>query len=142
MIETTANSSLVELEAQCMDMSERWFPETAHAMTHHALALAGEVGEFCNIVKKVERGSIELTEEVMVELAMEITDVLIYVLNIGAVLNVDLGVTYQLKQQYNESRFGAGSPDNSDNDARPDGDDNVPDGTSPFVPIGEVSKPL
>lgn len=139
---STEKMTLLEMERECLDMSERWFPDTAHSMTHHALALAGEVGEFCNIVKKVERGDKELTEQVMIDLAMEITDVLIYVLNIGAILAVDLGMTYKLKQDFNEERFGAGSADRADVDAGADNTDGVPDGTTAFVPVGDVSKPL
>lgn len=133
---------LVEMQAECLDMSERWFPDVAHSLAHHCLALAGEVGELCNLVKKVERGSLPLTEEVMVELAMETTDVLIYVLNIGAVLNVDLDTLYRLKQDYNEERFGAGSSNNASRDVRTNTNDKVSDDTSAFVPVSKLSQPL
>jgi NTP pyrophosphatase (non-canonical NTP hydrolase) len=142
MIETTDSSSLVELEQECMELSEIWFPVTSHSLVHHCLALGGEMGEFFNIVKKVERGSLVLNEEVMTELAMEITDVLIYVLNIGAILNVDLGKSYKLKQEFNGKRFGASSSDNAGGHAGDDSTDELPDDSSAFVPVADVSKPL
>lgn len=133
---------LVEMQAECLDCSERWFPDVAHSLTHHTLALAGEVGEFCNLLKKLERGSLPHNEETQVELAMELTDVLIYVLNCGAILNVNLDVLYRLKMDYNEERFSAGSSDNTSSDAGANGDDEVSDDPSSFVPVSTVLKPL
>jgi len=103
------HASLLDLEKQCLDDSARWFGDTIDfdgAIPHHALALAGEVGEFANIVKKIDRGSLDSREpRVRHDLAMELTDVLIYVLNLGALLRVDLEEAYKIKRAENEQRF-------------------------------------
>ena len=83
-----------------------WFGiDTFQDLVHQALALAGEVGEFCNIVKKVERGDFELNEETQLELLMEIADIFIYTCNLATILNGDLGKTYSLKREFNVGRF-------------------------------------
>jgi NTP pyrophosphatase (non-canonical NTP hydrolase) len=133
---------IVDIQQQCLDDSERWFPDVAHSLGYMTIAITGELGEFCNLFKKIERGSIELTEEVHVELAFELCDVFIYLMNMAAIMNVDMEVMYQLKREYNEKRFSAGSPDNADGDVGTDGDDEVSDGTTSFVPISDVLKPL
>jgi NTP pyrophosphatase (non-canonical NTP hydrolase) len=105
------HASLADLEKQCLDDSIRWFGDTVNiegAIPHHALALAGEVGEFANIVKKIDRGSLDSREpRVRHDLAMELTDVLIYVLNLGALLRIDLEESYKIKRAENEQRFTA-----------------------------------
>jgi len=133
---------IADYQALCLLKSEEWFPEVAHDLGHHLIALVGEVGEFANIFKKIDRGSLELTPETQVELAMELADVLIYVLNMGAVMNIDLGAAVSYKMQINEERFGANSPDHTSGDAGTNNDDQVPDGPSAFVPIGTVSQPI
>jgi NTP pyrophosphatase (non-canonical NTP hydrolase) len=89
-----------------MQDSETWFPEQAHDLVFMALAMAGEVGEFCNVLKKIERGSLEHDPESHLSLAMELTDVFIYMANIAAVLNIDLGKAYDQKREFNAERFG------------------------------------
>jgi NTP pyrophosphatase (non-canonical NTP hydrolase) len=74
------------------------------------LALAGEVGELANIVKKIERGSLDpRSAAVRREMVMEATDVYIYLMNIFGVLGVDPEKSYQLKRMENEQRFGTDS---------------------------------
>lgn len=133
---------IAEIQAQCLEDSERWFPEVAHNLGYMLIAMTGEVGEFCNLFKKLERGSLELTEETHVELAMELTDVFIYMCNMAQVMNIDLEKTYMLKRDFNEKRFGAGSSDHADEYVGPNDDDEVPDGAASFVPISDVLKPL
>jgi NTP pyrophosphatase (non-canonical NTP hydrolase) len=97
-----------ELSKQCVEDSERWFGDMAvvHSVPHHALALAGEVGEFCNIVKKIERGSLNLQDAgVRYDLQMELTDIYVYLLNLAGLLGVDLEHAYVLKRIENENRF-------------------------------------
>jgi len=99
------------LSIQCVEDSERWFgdrfdPKSWEAIMHHTVALAGEVGEFANIVKKVDRGSLNLGDAATrVEMAEELTDVLIYVLNLAGVMDVDLAELYKMKRTKNEQRF-------------------------------------
>lgn len=101
------SKTLAELSVQCVDDSNRWFGDTAGtSVPHHSLALAGEVGEFCNIVKKIERGSLSLDDaRTRYDLAMELTDVLVYVLNLAGMMNIDLEKSYELVRSNNEKRF-------------------------------------
>ena len=98
---------LLRLSNQCAEDSERWFGDSdSHNLIHHSLAMAGEVGEFCNVVKKIDRGSLDFrSPAVRVQLANELTDVLVYVLNIAAILQVDLEKSYQSVRAHNEERF-------------------------------------
>jgi NTP pyrophosphatase (non-canonical NTP hydrolase) len=97
-----------KLAMQCQEDSQRWFPDANH-VPHHALSLAGEVGELCNIVKKLERGSLDIRDAgVRYDLAMELTDVYIYLLNLAGLLKVDLEKAYMYKRSENEKRFGNG----------------------------------
>lgn len=100
---------LAHLANQCIQDSERWFGDTG--ATHKdlgflVLALAGEVGELANIVKKVERGSLSVRDpKVRHDIVMETTDVFVYLLNVAALLNIDLERTYHMKRAENEKRF-------------------------------------
>ena len=102
--------TISELERQCLEDSLRWFGDSpaARDIPHHALALAGEVGEFCNIVKKVERGSLDFASaSVRTDLAMELTDVFVYTLNLAGMLGIDLAKTYEIVRTNNDKRFTA-----------------------------------
>lgn len=119
--EESSPNLLVQLAEQCVVDSQRWFPEVAPKSTdtsrdtvaqiiHHTVAMFGEVGEFANIVKKIERRSLDLyDEEVQRQLQDELTDVLIYVLNLAGMLGIDLLQAYENKREYNEARFGNGN---------------------------------
>lgn len=97
------------LSVQCREDSERWFPEIAHSIVHHALGLGGETGEFLDWIKKLDRGSADLKDaNTRFEVMMELTDVYIYVLNLAALLGVDLEKSYAHKRARNEQRFGNG----------------------------------
>ena len=99
---------LVQLAKQCGTDSEKWFGDSpcVYSIPHHTLAMAGEVGEFANIVKKIERGSLDIhTPKVRYELAMELTDVFVYMLNLANLLHVDLETTYKIVRANNEKRF-------------------------------------
>ncbi len=73
-------------------------------------ALAGEVGEVANLVKKVVRsvvygrGDLRL-DDVRHELAEEIADVFTYLLTIAGLLGLDLEKTYLQKLEKNRKRF-------------------------------------
>jgi NTP pyrophosphatase (non-canonical NTP hydrolase) len=68
--------------------------------------MCGEAGEFANIVKKVERKSLDPKDPVVRKmLAMELTDVFIYVHCLAAVMGIDLGETYKQKRRENNTRF-------------------------------------
>lgn len=98
-----------ELVRTCASDSKRWFGNDYKSgpLVHHSLSLAGEAGEFANIVKKIDRGSLrEDDATVRFKLMMELTDCLIYVANLADVLHVDLGKMYTHVRARNEERFG------------------------------------
>jgi NTP pyrophosphatase (non-canonical NTP hydrolase) len=98
---------LIEMARQCMRDSHRWFPDTSHSLPFMVLALCGEVGELANIVKKVERGSLDMKDARTKHAAvMEATDVLIYLMDVFAILGVDPEQAYNMKRVENEQRFG------------------------------------
>lgn len=105
---TRAGSNTWHLSVQCVKDSERWFGDQAAAgsLPHHTLALAGEVGELANIVKKIDRGSLDPKDpKVRNMLAMEMTDVYVYLLNIAGLVGVDLEDMYKVVRSNNEKRF-------------------------------------
>lgn len=101
-------SALGKMAKQCVEDSERWFGDSnvVYSIPHHTLAMLGEAGEFANIVKKIERGSLDVKDaKVRMMLANELTDVFVYMLNIAALLNIDLEKSYMMVRANNERRF-------------------------------------
>jgi NTP pyrophosphatase (non-canonical NTP hydrolase) len=106
----TYDVNLKRLSEQCVDDSWRWFGDTGKVndIVHHTLAMAGEVGEFANIVKKIDRGSLDVNDPgVRKQLGNELTDVLVYLLNIVGLLGIDLDACYRSVRLNNEKRFTA-----------------------------------
>lgn len=73
-------------------------------------ALAGEVGEFANIVKKIARRELYGGEgkglgEAREELEEELIDVFIYIMTVAALLGFDLEKAYLAKLEKNKERF-------------------------------------
>jgi NTP pyrophosphatase (non-canonical NTP hydrolase) len=97
--------NLREIAEQCLRDSDEWFPDVAREPTHHVLSITGEWGEFCNLLKKVERGSITL-EDALPMLKEELIDVFIYMFNLAAVMGVDIEKEYNVKRERNAVRFG------------------------------------
>lgn len=99
------------LSIQCVEDSRKWFSDSGitegfPALMHHTLALAGEVGELANLIKKVDRGSLNLGDAaVRKDMAFELVDCYIYVLNLAGVMGVDLEELYKLKRAENDQRF-------------------------------------
>lgn len=108
MGEAQEEGLLSVLARQCIEDSERWFGDAAAhwSIPHHALAMCGEAGEFANLVKKIERGSLDIKDpKVRYDLAMELTDVFVYLLNLAGLLRLDLEKTYLIVRGNNEKRF-------------------------------------
>lgn len=80
-----------------------------NSLKHVAIALAGEVGEFSNIVKKIDRRVMNLGggvgEEDLGKLREELVDIFIYVLIGANLLDMDLGEAYLERLEYNKCRF-------------------------------------
>ncbi len=73
-------------------------------LLHNAVALAGEVGELCNLVKKCDRGDMTLAK-FREEAAPELADVFIYLLKLSYQLDVPLEPAFMSKLQLNLARF-------------------------------------
>lgn len=101
-------SHLWALTQQAREDSSRWFGDaSAHDdMPHMVLALCGEAGELANLVKKIQRGSLDPKQAgVYHQLCMETTDVFVYLLNIAGLLSLDLESSNALVRGQNEKRF-------------------------------------
>jgi NTP pyrophosphatase (non-canonical NTP hydrolase) len=103
----TEQNLIDNLTMQCHLDSLSWFPDQARDLTFMTLAVAGEVGEFANLLKKVERGSLDYADpEVKLQMAEELCDIFIYLLNAAAIMNVNLANIYEMKREKNVERFG------------------------------------
>jgi NTP pyrophosphatase (non-canonical NTP hydrolase) len=102
---------LNEIVKECLGDSEAWFPDKAYDIPFTALSIAGEVGELCNDIKKVERGSVLYTE-LREKIAEEGIDVMIYLCNLFGILHVDAEEMYRQKREFNARRFGDQSATN------------------------------
>jgi NTP pyrophosphatase (non-canonical NTP hydrolase) len=101
--------AVVEIQKQCGEDSRRWFPEVGPDLAFHALAIAGEAGEFANLVKKVARGSLDANvATTRYALTMELVDIFTYVMNTADIMHVNLYEAYKIKRAENEARFGPG----------------------------------
>ena len=98
---------LREIQQQCKNDSEDFFPDVKPSTLFYTLAVAGEVGEFANMLKKKLRGD----EVNPTELAFELPDILIYLCDLASSMGVDLEDFYHTKREYNVERFGSHSRD-------------------------------
>lgn len=98
--------NIAEIQKQCFEDSEAWFPNQSRDLVFMTVAMTGELGEFANIVKKLERGSIEYTQETVDLLREELCDVFIYLCNTAVLLDCHLGKMYDVKREKNVGRFG------------------------------------
>lgn len=57
---------------------------------YNAMALAGEVGEFCNLLKKIKRGSRKLDDKTRKEIAHELADAQLYLVACASSLDIEL----------------------------------------------------
>lgn len=68
------------------------------------VALAGEVGEFANVAKKLARGDLNF-EAARPKFASELADIFIYLLKLGDQLGIDIEGAFRQKLRFNEQRF-------------------------------------
>lgn len=71
---------------ECFDLQSTTEP-TIHNLAFLSNALAGEVGEMCNVVKKIWRDG--ETEELVQELDEELVDILIYFIKLLRTAGID-----------------------------------------------------
>lgn len=73
-------------------------------LEHLAVCLAGEVGEFCNILKKVRRGDTSL-KNAKPALSEELADIFIYLIKISNQFGIELEKEMMSKVEKNKARF-------------------------------------
>ncbi len=110
----SSDRTLIDIQAEVDKDTKEWFPETESDLGYLALALAGEAGEFANMIKKIMRGSLDVNQkEVRIDMAFELADVLIYVAMLSNLLGFDLAETYAYKRDINVTRFGKKDTDSN-----------------------------
>lgn len=75
-----------------------------YELEHLAVCLTGEIGEFCNILKKVVRGDYKL-HEAKEDMSEELADCFIYLLKISNQFDVDLEAEFIKKVSKNKKKF-------------------------------------
>ena len=75
-----------------------------HVLEHLIVCLVGEIGEFSNLIKKVHRGDIPLTEAKS-SLDEEAVDMFIYLVKIINQFDVDIEHGFLNKLEKNRNRF-------------------------------------
>jgi hypothetical protein len=101
--------TLQEMLIQCHFDGLTWFPEVTRDLSYNMIALGGEIGELQNKFKKVLRGDADFDfndPRVRADLGFEATDILVYLLNIFAILNINPEATYDIVRARNIERFG------------------------------------
>ena len=78
--------------------------DNIHELEHLAVCLTGEMGEFCNILKKVVRGDFPLNSA-KVEMSEELADIFIYLIKISNQFDVDLETEFLNKVSKNKLRY-------------------------------------
>ena len=78
--------------------------DNIHELEHLAVCLTGEMGEFCNILKKVVRGDFPLTSA-KAEMSEELADIFIYLIKISNQFDVDLETEFLKKVSKNKLRY-------------------------------------
>jgi NTP pyrophosphatase (non-canonical NTP hydrolase) len=78
--------------------------DSADVLEHSLVCLVGEIGEFANILKKVTRGDRPYLDA-RNDLAEELTDSFIYIMQIANQMGVDIEQEYLRKLAKNRERF-------------------------------------
>lgn len=92
-------------------LTAKWDSEIA--LQYLSIALAGEVGEFCNLYKKELRGDYPTSRqqaENRTKMIDELGDILYYVAALADALHVDLEAVYQMNVEKLAKRHGLTLP--------------------------------
>lgn len=106
-------NDLQALAKQCNADSELYFPayESAKSSStgrlfHYGVGMSTESNEFLEILKKVDRGSLDYNDpEVRKALEKEAVDSLIYLMNAFGEMGIDPLEAYNKKRAFNHERF-------------------------------------
>jgi NTP pyrophosphatase (non-canonical NTP hydrolase) len=93
------------MQQMLMGYQVKWFGKDKwnRGKQYFTIALAGEVGEMANLVKKEMRDGVDKTEEITEEIA----DIVIYSYLLAEGLGKDLDTMIDAKMKKNEAKFGA-----------------------------------
>lgn len=72
--------------------------------TYAALAMAGEVGELCNLLKKELRSGGKIDNQK--EISMEIPDILFYLIQFATDRHIDIDEVWKTKMKHNSAKYG------------------------------------
>jgi NTP pyrophosphatase (non-canonical NTP hydrolase) len=99
---------LAGLRQANQDRQREWDPTDSITVEYRGNELAGEVGEACNLIKKIarERLGIRGTRATKEELAAELADVVICVDLIAMQMGIDLGYAIELKFNSTSEKYG------------------------------------
>jgi NTP pyrophosphatase (non-canonical NTP hydrolase) len=103
---------LQAIQVREFEDTTHYFPEHEDSVAYLATALAGEVGETCNEIKKFLRGDFDNdpdfkpSQVLMYKLQKELPDILIYLVMLSTKVGVDLEAAYKEKKRFNDERFG------------------------------------
>jgi len=112
MMPTDISYAFYLLGEECKKDSQRWFPllhddKTALPIqAHFALGLMGEAGELCNLVKKAIRAADIKELEDREDVAGEIADVFIYLVDFAHSLGYNVWDCYEAKHKELVQRWG------------------------------------
>lgn len=106
-------NDLQALAKQCNADSELYFPayESARSSStgrlfHYGVGMSTESNEFLEIIKKVDRGSLDYNDpQVREALKKEAVDSLIYLMNAFGEMGIDPLEAYNEKRAFNNGRF-------------------------------------
>ncbi len=98
---------LHDIQRQCVEDSEGYFPDVERTYWYLGLALAGEAGELANKLKKYYRteDTDAQREEHLQGARKELPDILIYLCLAADLLGVDLEAEYYKKREFNNGRY-------------------------------------
>lgn len=97
-----------QLRAANVERAKEWDPEDKLSRLFYAVALAGEVGEACNAVKKMEREEAQVagSRTSLSELGKELADIVIYADILARKAGINLGQAVQDKFNETSRKYG------------------------------------
>ena len=100
--------SFIDLRMADMARQKVWDPTDQITPTYRATELAGEVGEACNVVKKLERERLGIrgSRATKEQLAEELADVIICVDLLAMEFGIDLGEAVRTKFNATSEKYG------------------------------------
>ena len=117
MKQVLSHESLPYVASVNLSRALRWHPQglSSWSMSDWAVALVGEAGELCNVVKKLNRvrdglpGNKETPEQLDEMLSDEIADVFIYLDLFAQSMGMDLATC--VKEKFNKTSVKVGFPE-------------------------------